>query len=338
MKIVLNSRPNGEPTAENFRIEETGVPQPADGEVLLRTLYLSLDPYMRGRMSDRPSYAPSVNLGEVMVGQTVSRVESSRNPKFGAGDLVLGGAGWQDYAVSDGRGLVKLNDALRRHPSYALSLLGMPAFTAWHGLLAIGEPKPGETVVVSSASGAVGSVAGQIAKIEGCRTVGIAGGAEKCRYVAQELGFDACIDRYNADFQERLAAACPSGVDVYFENVGGEVSHAVSPLLNVHARVPVCGLIATYNATSLPPGPNRVSLLMSHILTKRLKYQGFIISDHYGAEFEAFFAQMSGWVADGKVKIREDVVDGLERAPKALIGLLRGEHFGKVVVRVAPES
>ncbi|WP_266157351.1 NADP-dependent oxidoreductase [Dyella silvatica] len=333
-QIVLNARPVGMPTAEDFRLDRSEVPQPADGQVLLRTLYLSLDPYMRGRMSDRPSYAPAVELNAVMVGGTVSRVEVSRHPNFQAGELVLSENGWQDYTLSDGSGLAKLGSKIT-HPSYALSILGMPGFTAYHGLLTIGQPKPGETVVVASASGAVGSVVGQIAKLKGCRIVGIASGEDKCRYVVETLGFDVCIDRRDPAFAEKLAAACPKGIDVYFENVGGAVFDAVLPLLNIGARIPVCGIIAHYNDTALPPGPNRLSLLTYAILTKRLKMQGFIIMDHYGAEHANFFREMSGWIGEGKVTIREDIVDDLEQAPAALIGLLAGENFGKVVVRVA---
>ncbi|MFC5743285.1 NADP-dependent oxidoreductase [Dyella tabacisoli] len=333
-RIVLNARPVGVPTAEDFRLERTAVPAPADSQVLLRTLYLSLDPYMRGRMSDRPSYAPPVELDAVMVGGTVSRVEASNHADFQVGDLVLNEGGWQDYALSDGNGVMKLGSKIS-HPSYALSVLGMPGFTAYYGLLTIGKPKAGETVVVASASGAVGSVVGQIAKLKGCRVVGIASGEEKCRYVVDTLGFDVCIDRRDPAFAEKLAVACPGGIDVYFENVGGAVFDAVLPLLNNGARIPVCGLIANYNDTALPPGPNRLPLLASVILTKRITMQGFIILDHYATEFAGFFREMSGWVAEGKVQIREDLVDGLEQAPQAFIGLLAGENFGKVVVRVA---
>lgn len=242
-------------------------------------------------------------------------------------------SGWQDYAVSSGGDLMPLGQIA--HPSYALSVLGMPGFTAYHGLLTIGEPKAGETMVVASASGAVRSVAVQIAKLKGCRTVGVAGGAEKCRYVVDELGFDACIDNTAPDFAQRLAAACPNGIDVYYENVGGAVFDAVLPLLNVDGRVPLCGLIAYYNNRGLPPGPDRVPLLLSTILVKRLRVQGFIISDHYATGYALFLREMSEWVKAGKVKMREDVVDGLEQAPEAFIGLLQGKNFGKVVVKVA---
>jgi NADPH-dependent curcumin reductase CurA len=335
-RIVLATRPQGAPTPKDFRLEALAVPAPEEGQVLLRTVYLSLDPYMRGRMSDAPSYAPPVALGEAMVGGTVSRVVGSRHPKFREGELVLANAGWQDYSLSDGRDLMRLGDAA--HPSYALSVLGMPGFTAYHGLLSIGDPKPGETVVVASASGAVGAVVGQIAKLKGARAVGIAGGADKCGYVVEALGFDACIDRYDPRFPQQLAAACPKGVDVYYENVGGAVFDAVLPLLNTHARVPVCGLIAHYNDKDLPPGPDRLPLLMGLLLRKRIRAQGFIIMDHYADGFAPFYRDMSEWVAAGMVKLREDMVDGLDNAPEAFIGMLQGRNFGKVVVRVAGEA
>lgn len=332
-RIALASRPKGAPTTQDFRLEQLDVPTPGDGQVLLRTLYLSLDPYMRGRMSDAPSYAPPTEVGDVMVGGTVNRVVASRHPKFAEGDLVLGGAGWQDYVISDGSDLMRLGDAA--HSSLALSVLGMPGFTAYHGLLNIGEPKPGETVVVAAASGAVGAVVGQIAKIKGARAVGIAGGADKCRYVLDELGFDACIDRNDPQFAKQLAQACPDGIDVYFENVGGAVLDAVLPLLNIGARVPVCGLIAHYNDQKLPPGPDRLPLLMGLLLRQRIRAQGFIILDHYADGFAPFYREMSAWVAAGKVKLREDIVDGLENAPEAFIGMLEGRNFGKLVIRVA---
>ncbi len=334
--IVLNSRPVGAPTPGNFRLRESPMPAPAEGEVLLRTLYLSLDPYMRGRMSDAKSYATPVALGDVMVGGTVSRVQVSRHPDFKEGDLVLGFSGWQDHALSDGSGLSKL-DAQMKSPSLALGVLGMPGFTAYMGLLDIGQPRPGETVVVGAASGAVGSVVGQIAKLKGCRSVGIAGGPEKCRYVVEQLGFDACIDHRGANFPAELAAACPKGIDVYFESVGGAVFDAVLPLLNTSARVPVCGLIASYNDTALPPGPDRLGLLARTVLTQRIRMQGFIIFDDYGSRYGEFLQQMNAWVQDGKIKFREDIVDGLDQAPDAFIGMLKGANFGKLVVRIASE-
>ena len=333
-RIVLNSRPVGAPTPENFRIEEAPIAAPATGEVLLRTLYLSLDPYMRGRMSDGPSYAAPVALGEAMVGSTVSRVESSNHPDFKPGDLVLGQSGWQSLALANDKDLNKLDTAMTQ-PSLALGVLGMPGFTAYMGLLDIGQPKADETVVVAAASGAVGSVVGQIAKLKGCHVVGIAGGADKCRYVVDELGFDACIDHRSPDLKQQLASACPKGIDVYFENVGGAVFDAVLPLLNTKARVPVCGLIAHYNDTTLPPGPDRLGLLTRTLLIKRIKMQGFIIFDDYAHRYGEFFAEMSQWLKDGKIKFREDVIDGLENAPQAFIDLLEGKNFGKLVVRVA---
>jgi len=335
-RIVLNSRPVGAPTTDNFRLEEMPIPVASRGQLLLRTIFLSLDPYMRGRMSDAPSYAPPVAIGDVMVGGTVSRVEVSHHPGFNSGDLVLGYCGWQDYALSDGSGLTTLS-AESSHPSYALGVLGMPGFTAYMGLLDIGRPKAGETVVVAAATGAVGSAVGQIAKLKGCRVVGIAGGADKCRYAVEEFGFDACIDHRGAELAQQLAAACPKGIDVYFESVGGAVFDAVMPLLNASARVPVCGLIAHYNATSLPEGPDRLPLLMGTLLTRRIKMQGFIIFDDYGPRFGEFFKNMVIWYKEGKIKSREDMADGLENAPQAFIGLLEGKNFGKLIVRVAED-
>jgi len=269
-----------------------------------------------------------------MVGGTVARVEVSKNAAWAVGDLVVSGNGWQDYAVSDGSGLNKLPPGLAQ-PSWALGVLGMPGFTAYMGLLDIGRPKPGETVVVAGASGAVGALVGQIAKLKGCRVVGLAGGADKCRYVVDELGFDVCLDRRDPGLAAQLAKACPQGIDVYFENVGGAVFDAVWPLLNVHARIPVCGLISGYNSTALPAGPDRLGQWMGTILVKRLTVKGFIIFDDYGDRFGEFFEVMSGWVTQGKIKFREDMVDGLEKAPQALMGLLEGENFGKLVVKLA---
>lgn len=333
-QILLASRPVGAPTAANFHLVRSPIPTAGPGEVLLRTLHLSLDPYMRGRMSDAPSYAPPVALDEVMVGGTVARVEVSQHPDYAVGDLVLSFSGWQDYTVSDGTGLMKLDAALAE-PSLALGVLGMPGFTAYMGLLDIGQPQPGETVVVAAASGAVGSVVGQVARLKGCRVVGIAGGAAKCQYVVDELGFDACVDHRAPELKVRLAEACPDGIDVYFENVGGAVFDAVLPLLNSRARVPVCGLIANYNDTTLPPGPDRLGLLMGTILKKRLRMQGFIIWNDYGPRYGEFFEQMSQWVREQRIKFRVDLVDGLENAPEAFIGLLEGRNFGKLVVGVA---
>jgi NADPH-dependent curcumin reductase len=333
-RIVLASRPLGKPTLENFRIEQVPIPEPADGQMLLRTMYLSLDPYMRGRMSDEPSYAAPVTVGEVMVGGTICRVEASRHADFSAGDVVLAFTGWQDYAISNGAGVTRLSQGIER-PSRALGVLGMPGFTAYMGLLDIGKPKPGETVVVAAATGAVGSAVGQIAKLKGCRAVGVAGGAEKCRYAVDELGFDACIDHHAADLRGQITAACPNGIDIYFENVGGAVLEAVVPLLNTHARIPLCGLIAYYNYQAGREGVNKLPVLMRTILTKRIEMRGFIINLDYGARFGEFFREMSAWVADGRIKDREDVTDGLEHAPQTFIGMLEGKNFGKTIVRVS---
>ncbi|MCU6663429.1 NADP-dependent oxidoreductase [Silvania hatchlandensis] len=334
---VLASRPHGAPVAENFRLEESPVPAPGEGQILLRTVYLSLDPYMRGRMSDAPSYSPPVEIGAVMVGGTVSRIEQSNHPDFTPGEWVLGYSGWQDYAVSDGSGLVKLGEN-PEHPSWALGIMGMPGFTAYMGLLDIGQPKAGETLVVAAATGPVGATVGQIGKLKGCRVVGVAGGAEKCRYAIETLGFDQCIDHHADDFAEQLAQACPAGIDVYYENVGGKVFDAVLPLLNTSARVPVCGLVSGYNATSLPDGPDRLPLLMGTLLKKRISMQGFIIGQDYGHRIDEFQQEMGAWVKAGKLQYREQLIDGLESAPASLIGLLEGKNFGKVVIQVAKNN
>jgi len=335
-RIVLARRPTGLPTLEDFRLEEVPPAAPGEGEVGLETLYLSLDPYMRGRMGAEPSYSPPVAVGDAMEGGAVGRVVASRHPGLGIGDLVLGRTGWQSRPTVPGAGLHRLDPGMPR-PSQALGVLGMPGFTAYMGLLDIGRPKPGETVVVAAATGAVGSVVGQVAKIRGCRAVGIAGGPEKCAYAVDELGFDACLDHRAPDLPGRLAAACPGGIDVYFENVGGAVLQAALPLLNTLARVPVCGLISQYNATLLPKGPDRTPQLMRTLLVKRVRMQGFIIGQDYGDRIGEFREAMGKWVQEGRVKVREDVVEGLENAPAAFIGLLQGRNFGKVVVRVAPE-
>lgn len=332
-RFVLASRPVGAPTVENFRLETVPLPQPGEGEVLLKTRFLSLDPYMRGRMNEGKSYADRVELGAVMVGGTVSEVIESRNPKFAKGDLVTAYAGWQDYALSAGGDLMKLDPRIA-NPSWALGVLGMPGLTAYVGLLDIGQPQAGETVVLAAATGAVGSVVGQIAKLKGCRVVGIAGAPEKCKYAVEVLGYDACISHYDKDMARQLAAACPDGIDVYFENVGGAVWDAVMPLLNNFARVPICGLISHYNQTELPPGPDRISLLQGLILQRSLKIQGFIVSN-YISRAPAFIGDMGAWLAEGKIQYREDVVEGLENAPRAFLGLFTGDNFGKLVVKVS---
>jgi hypothetical protein len=335
-QILLASRPVGEPQDENFKLVETAVAQPGEGEVLLSTIYLSLDPYMRGRMSDAKSYAEPVPIGGVMEGSAVSEVLASNHADFKAGDFVVGSTGWQSHAVVKGSALTKI--ASNSAPlSTALGVLGMPGLTAYTGLLNIGQPKEGETVVVAAASGAVGAVVGQIAKIKGCRVVGIAGGKRKCDYVVQDLGFDACIDHKDSNFPKLLEAACPKGIDIYFENVGGAVFEAVFPLLNAFARIPVCGLISGYNDSTPPPGPNMVPALMRAVLVKRLTFCGFIVSD-FAPQYPDFVKDVSQWISQGKVKYLEDVVDGLENAPKAFQGLLKGENFGKLVVRVGQPS
>jgi NADPH-dependent curcumin reductase CurA len=333
-RIVLASRPVGEPTPSDFRLEQGTLPAPAEGELLLQTLYLSLDPYMRGRMSAAKSYAKPVEIGAVMEGEVVARVLVSRDPAYAEGDLVLARAGWQTHAVLPAA-------AVRRVPaaaepiSTALGVLGMPGLTAYVGLGNIGKPQPGETVVVAAATGPVGSAVGQIAKQRGARTVGIAGGAPKVRALTEEFGFDAALDHRAPDFREKLASVCPDGIDVYFENVGGAVFDAVLPLLNTFARVPVCGLVAHYNDTAPPPGPDRVPGLMRAVLSKRLTLRGFIVYD-FSEDIPDFEREMTAWVRDGKVRYREDVVEGLENAPEAFIGLLKGDNFGKLVIHVAP--
>lgn len=337
-RIVLQSRPIGAPVAANFRLEEGVIPAPCKDEILLRTLYLSLDPYMRGRMSSAESYAPSILLNDVIVGATVSIVEASLNDDYQLGDFVLSANGWQEYALSDGKGLVKLANDITQL-SLNLGVLGMPGFTAYMGLLDIGQPKSGETVVVAAASGAVGAVVGQIAKITGCYVIGIAGGKDKCLYVVNELGFDICIDHHAEDFAQQLANACSAitnkPIDVYFESVGGKIFDAVLPLLNTKARVPVCGMISSYNSTNLPPGPDRLGLLESILLRKRIKMQGFIIFDDYGSRYPEFVKQMSTWLDQDKIKFLEDITEGIENAPEAFIGMLKGNNFGKTIVHVS---
>jgi NADPH-dependent curcumin reductase CurA len=328
-QVLLKRRPVGRPVADDFEIVDTPVPALKDGDVLRRTIYLSLDPYMRGRMSEGPSYAPAVALGQVMVGQTVSEVIESRNPAFKTGDIVVVYDGWQQYGCSNGQGVRTIDPSLAPI-SYSLGVLGMPGLTAYVGLLDLGQPKTGETVVVSAASGAVGSVVGQIAKIKGCRAVGVAGGTEKCDYVIRELGFDACVDHKRDDFADALAAACPGGIDVYFDNVGGPVLKAALRLINQNARIPLCGTIAEYNATELPPGPN-----LRPLLVKRAMIKGFIVSDH-AERLPAFLKECAGWLREGKIKYREDIVEGLEAAPAALLKLFDGRNFGKLLVRVQP--
>jgi NADPH-dependent curcumin reductase len=336
--IALAARPTGAPTLENFSHQRSAATNLQAGEVRLKTHYLSLDPYMRGRMDDRLSYAPPVQLGAPMAGEAVSTVIESRSDKFPVGSLVLGATGWQSLPVCDGAVLQLLPRGVAK-PSYGLSVLGMPGFTAWYGLRQIGKPKRGETVVVSAATGAVGSIAGQLAKLLDCRVVGVASGANKTRYAVETLGFDACIDRAKGSLEEQLANACPSGIDVYFENVGGAVLEAVWPLLNVGARIPVCGLIAQYNGLPEATEADRFSSALRDILFRRYTLRGFIILDHYATHFDQFFAEMEEHIVCGRVVFKEDVRDGLENAPAAFLDLLAGRNFGKMIVRIAePEE
>jgi NADPH-dependent curcumin reductase CurA len=326
LRIVLASRPKGWVSEDNFRVESAPLPQPAQGEVLVRNLWLSLDPYMRGRMSDAKSYVKGVELGEVMVGQTVGEVMDSRTEKFAKGDKVLTQTGWQLYGVT--REAAKVDE--RRAPlSCYLGILGMPGITAYFGLKEIGQPKAGDTVVVSAASGAVGSVVGQLAKLWGCGAVGIAGGQRKCDYVTRELGFDACVDYKAANLREALRHACPAGVDVYFDNVGGEIFDTLLQEMNLHSRVVVCGLISDYNATEARGIRN-----WRAVLVNRIRLQGMIVFDwkeRYGEALKA----LAGYFAEGKLRYRESVVEGLENAPRGLIALLKGENFGKQLVKLA---
>lgn len=332
-QIRLAARPVGEPTDDDFAFVTEDLPELADGEVLLRTIYLSLDPYMRGRMSAAKSYAEPVPVGGVMVGQTVCEVVESRSDRRAAGDIVLAYTGWQTYAVANARHTRRL-DPDAAPISTALGVLGMPGFTAYAGLLEIGRPKPGETVVVAAATGPVGSAVGQVAQLKGARSVGIAGGAEKVRALTEEFGFDVALDHRSPTFREDLAAATPDGIDVYFENVGGPVADEVTRRLNLYARIPVCGLVANYNATEAPAGPDRLPGFMSRVLTLSLTVRGFIQSEFEPTLTEAFQLDMTAWVRDGKVRYREDVVEGLENTPEAFRGLLVGRNFGKLLVKV----
>jgi NADPH-dependent curcumin reductase len=337
-QIVLAARPNGKPQLTDFRIEETAIPAPGPGQLLLAVQYLSLDPYMRGRMDDRKSYAASVRLGDVMTGEGVARVLASNHPGYAEGDIVVAVTGWRTHALSDGIGLyvtpLRKLDPAAAPVTTALGVLGMPGLTAYGGLRAIGKPQPGETVVVAAASGPVGSLVGQLAKLAGAKAVGIAGGPEKCAFVQHELRFDAAVDHRAADFPAALAAACPDGIDVYFENVGGAVWQAVLPLLNKYARIPVSGLIAQYNGPGHGDGTDRLPSTMREILSKSLTLRGFINSEFYGQYYDEFLREVGSGIADGHIRYREDIVDGLEKVPEAFIGMLDGRNFGKLVIRV----
>lgn len=332
--IRLVARPEGLPTQADFHLEPLPLPDPGPGEVALQTLWLSLDPYMRGRMSTGRSYAAPTELGQPLPSEAVARVLRSEDPGFGAGDIVVVYDFWRDHAVRNGSDLRKLDPALPFPVQTALGVLGMPGLTAYAGLKQIGRPKPGETLVVGAASGAVGALVGQIARLGGARVVGLAGGPQKCAYVTGDLGFDACIDRHAPDLGARLAAVCPGGVDVYFELTGGDVFKAVLPLLNHFARVPVCGTIASYNLAEAPPGPDLSPALMGAILTRSLTFRGFIVSE-FAADAGAFYRQMASWLASGQIRYREDVSRGIEQMVSTFIGMLQGRNFGKTLIQIA---
>ena len=329
-QILFASHPQGEPKPENFQFVESAIPEPGGGQILLRNRYLSLDPYMRGRMSTAKSYAKGFELGEPLGGGTVSEVVASNNDKYAPGDLVSAFGGWQDYALSDGAGVMKIDPSVAPVTT-ALGVLGMPGLTAYTGLANIGHPKPGETLVVAAAAGPVGSTVGQIAKLKGCRVVGIA--AENKLDWLKELGFDVAIDRRSPDLKAKLREACPDGIDVYFENVGGAVWDAVMPLLNDFARVPICGQVAHYNDIDLPRGPDRLPGLMDAILAKRLRIQGFMVYD-YDGEADAIRSELAAWLRIGEIINQEDITDGLENAPSRFIGMLKGKNFGKPLIKV----
>ncbi len=329
-KIVLRRRPVGAPPPDIFAIEEDPIPTPEEGQVVTRTLFLSIDPYMRGRLADAKSYAAPVPIGGIMEGETVGEVIASRDPGFAPGDVVVGPRGWASHLVSSAKFLVKLPRGGAPFSTY-LGVLGMPGTTAYSGMTDIGRAKPGETVVISAASGAVGSVAGQIAKRAGARVVGVAGGAEKCLFVQETLGFDECIDHRAVDLDAALNDACSNGIDVYFENVGGDLQRLVFTRLNPFGRMIMCGMVAEYNDTELRPGPN-----LMRVVRNRLHIQGLIVSDK-PERFAEWRALATPWVLDGSLKYREDIVDGLENAPDALIGILGGRNFGKLLVRVGAD-
>ena len=335
-QVLFKSHPDGMPSPENFEIVTQETPALEDGQFLLENVYLSLDPYMRGRMNAARSYAKPVDIDDVMTGRTIAEVVESRDYSWQPGDKVLSTSGWQEYAVSRAKGLTRL-DPEDLPLTIRLGVLGMPGLTAYTGLLNIGKPQPGETLVVAAATGPVGSTVGQIAKIKGARAVGIAGGPEKTRALTDEFGFDVGLDHREPDFAEKLAEACPDGIDIYFENVGGHVWRAVFPLLNDFARVPVCGQIAHTSAIEPPPDPDHVPELMRGILSKRLTLRGFIVTD-FADQSGAFQRDMKGWLREGRVKYREDIVDGLENAPGAFIGLLKGRNFGKLIVRIGDKT
>jgi len=327
IQVTLAKRPKGWVQESDFKIVETDIPKCGPGQVLVRNSYLSLDPYMRGRMNEAQSYAANVAIGQAMVGGTVGEVVESNNPSFKPGDSVLGYSGWQQYGVSAGHDLRKVDPRLASLSAY-LGVLGMPGLTAWFGTIEIGQPKPGETLVVSAAAGAVGAVVGQLAKIKGCRAVGIAGGKSKCDHVVNDLGFDACVDYKAGNLARDLAAATPKGIDINFENVGGEILDTIALRLNPFSRIPLCGLISQYNEVH-PRGMHNFVML----LINRVTVRGFIVSDYMDRADQAL-AELAGWVKEGKIKYRETIANGIENAPRAFIGLLKGENVGKQLVKL----
>ena len=329
-QIRLASRPAGFPEPSNFRLESDTVREPPTGQFLVRVIYLSVDPYMRGRMNDAPSYAPPVAIGEVMEGGGVGLVEQSQHDKFRPGDVVVGSFGWQEYALSDGRGVRKVDPSLAPI-STALGVLGMPGLTAYFGLLEVGRPKPGETVLVSGAAGAVGSCAGQIAKLKGCRVLGVAGGIEKTTHLTAELGFDAALDyRETDDYTNALRQLCPRGIDVYFDNVGGAITDAAMRLINTYARISICGQISQYNLPRPEPGPRPYPQL----LTRQARAEGFLVFQ-FSARYADALRELSGWLREGKLKYRETIANGIENAPAAFLSMLRGGNIGKQLVKLS---
>jgi len=329
-QFLLAARPVGMPKESDFNLVESTVPEPAANQFLVRAHYLSVDPYMRGRMNDVKSYAKPVQIGEVMTGGVVGEVVASNHPDYKAGDFAVGQFGWQEYAVTDGAGVRKVDPSLAPI-STSLGVLGMPGLTAYFGLLDVCDPKPGETVLVSGAAGAVGTLVGQIAKIKGCHTVGIAGTDDKIKYLTDELGFDAAFNyKTVSDYFSKLRELCPNGIDCYFDNVGGAITDAAIRLLNVHARVSVCGQISQYNLEKPEMGPR----LMGLLIVTRSKIQGFLVSD-YWSRFDEGLREMAGWISEGRLKYQENIVEGFENMPRAFIGMLQGENTGKQLVRVS---
>jgi NADPH-dependent curcumin reductase CurA len=330
-EIRLVARPQGFPNEDLFEVAETAIPEPADGQILIRNAYFSVDPYMRPRMNDVRSYVAPFTLGEAMTGGAVGRVAVSRSPRYSEGDWVLHQLGWREWALSDGSALRRLDPSLAP-VSTALGVLGMPGMTAWYGLFELGTPSEGETVLVSGAAGAVGSAAGQMARIAGCRVIGSAGSEEKLAWL-RDLGFDAVFNYREVSPREALAELAPDGIDIYFDNVGGDHLEAAIGAANLRGRIVACGSIARYNDAEPAPGPRNMFM----VVTKRLHIQGYIISDHFD-RFGEFSGQAAEWLRDGRLQYRETVVEGIENAPRAFLGLLRGENIGKMLVKVGPDE